>query len=286
MPRPITLHITSQKGLRDYNEDSHAYIMNLCKKNSKFAPIDFFGVFDGHGWPEGSGHVVSAFIPPWIKALFMNKDRKYPISKPVLDHYYDEIEKKVEQNIPDCKECGSTALVVVRYYDNGEWLQVVNLGDCRAVVSRDGIAMNLTRDHKPCWPSEAKRLGFSKIYKDEGSIEYRVHGLSVSRGFGDVSGKPDVSHIPDNLLWKLDPSDRFVIIACDGLWESVSSEEAVNFVTYQIDGLDDKIFNVYDGKGTLIYPIKETKSIAKKLALYAIAKGSTDNVTIMVVIFK
>ena len=37
-------------------------------------------------------------------------------------------------------------------------LNVINLGDCRCVISRNNIAIPLTKDHKPSKPEEAKRL--------------------------------------------------------------------------------------------------------------------------------
>lgn len=298
MIRPITLHITSQKGHRDENEDSHAYQMNLAKdgtaQDNRFAPVDFFGVFDGHGPDDGTGHMVSQYIPSWIRALYMNKQITYPIEQKVLDHYYESIQRKVIEALPKIsEETGSTAIVGVRYYDNGEWFQVVNLGDCRAVLSRNGIAMNLSKDHKPCWPYEKLRIlqvnatqGLSEpIYRDKDSLEYRVKGLSVCRGFGDTAAKPHVSHIPDSLVIKLERQDKFIIIACDGLWEVMTSEEAVNFVTSHLTGLDDHIYGIRDEKGKVLYPVVETHSIAKRLALHAIAKGSGDNVTIMIIVF-
>lgn len=299
MIRPMTIHITSQQGVREHNEDAHTHQLNLCQDGTadldKYAAIDLFAIFDGHGIDD-NGYVVSNYVPDWIRAFYLSPQRKYPINQPVLDHYYNQIEKKVETDLPPhiVSDCGTTALVGIRYYDNGEWFQVVNLGDCRAVLSRDGYAIPLSKDHKPSWPEEAMRIDKvnmqsdvkRSISKDMGSLEYRVGGLSVSRGFGDTSAKPQVSHLPESKIIKLDKSDRFIILACDGLWETVSSEEAVNFVSAHLDGLGDRLYQIKDKTGSLIYPVNNTKNIAKKLAQYAIAKGSSDNVSIIVVVFE
>lgn len=299
MIRPMTLHITSQQGMREHNEDEHSYQMNLhidgTPLDKKYGPVDMFAIFDGHGI-DGNGHAVAKYVPTWIRALYLKPGREYPISQKALDHYYDQIEKKVEADLPEfiTSECGTTALVGVRYYDDGEWFQVVNLGDCRAVVCRDGYAISLSKDHKPSAPEEAIRIAQvnkisdtkREIIREMGSLEYRVGGLSVSRGFGDTSAKPQVSHLPETLVTKLTPADRFIIMACDGLWETVTTEEAVNFVSAHLDGLGNSLYQVRDSSGELIYPTREYKSIAKRLAKYAIAKGSGDNVTAFVIVFE
>lgn len=59
----------------------------------------------------------------------------------------------------------------------------------------------------------------------------RLPGLALSRAFGDgvaksvgVTAEPDVTHL------RLTPSDSFVILASDGVWDWVPSSEAVRFV--------------------------------------------------------
>lgn len=55
------------------------------------------------------------------------------------------------------EECdaGSTALAALVL---GASLLVANAGDSRAVLSRRGKAIDLSRDHKPCCPSEHERI--------------------------------------------------------------------------------------------------------------------------------
>lgn len=48
--------------------------------------------------------------------------------------------------------CCVTALI------QGQELLVSNLGDCRAVLSRNGIAEGLTRDHCPTREDEQRRI--------------------------------------------------------------------------------------------------------------------------------
>jgi serine/threonine protein phosphatase PrpC len=49
-----------------------------------------------------------------------------------------------------------------------------------------------------------------------------------------VKGKPAeqqiVTALPDIRVVDLDPSDRFLILACDGIWDILTNEQAVSFV--------------------------------------------------------
>ena len=52
-------------------------------------------------------------------------------------------------------DAGATALAVVVV---GGCLMVANAGDSRAVLSRKGRAIDLSRDHKPSGPAERERV--------------------------------------------------------------------------------------------------------------------------------
>jgi protein phosphatase PTC1 len=119
------------------------------------------------------------------------------------------------------------------------------------------------QDHKPTDGDERKRI------EEAGGfiLRSRVLGmLAVTRSFGDHNLKKFVTARPFTSERILDENSSFLIIACDGLWDVVSDQEAVNFVNEQLDnGVD-------------------FSNIAPQLLETALAKGSTDNVTIMVVL--
>ncbi len=56
------------------------------------------------------------------------------------------------------KDAGSTALAVLVV---GSLVLVANAGDSRAVLSRRGKAIDLSRDHKPSCPSERERISLA-----------------------------------------------------------------------------------------------------------------------------
>ncbi|ROT79394.1 hypothetical protein C7M84_001877 [Penaeus vannamei] len=120
-------------------------------------------------------------------------------------------------------------------------LYVANVGDSRCVVSRDGKAIEMSLDHKPEDDPEAAR-----IIRAGGRVtaDGRVNGgLNLSRAIGDHGYKQNknlsaeeqmISPLPDVRSMTLEPKDTFIIVACDGIWNSLSSQEACDFVSERL----------------------------------------------------
>jgi len=132
---------------------------------------------------------------------------------------------------------GCTAVSVLIHNDK---VTVANTGDSRCVMSRRGEAVPLTLDHKPIIYEEAQRIiragGFVR--------DNRVNGaLNVSRTLGDLDFKRNgelphteqmVVATPDITDLELREGDEFLIIACDGIWDVMSNQEAVDFARKRI----------------------------------------------------
>mmetsp|Transcript_53828 Transcript_53828/g.73755 ORF Transcript_53828/g.73755 Transcript_53828/m.73755 type:complete len:93 (+) Transcript_53828:517-795(+) len=85
---------------------------------------------------------------------------------------------------PDCaKSCGSTAVVVLVL---GNKLVCANLGDARAVLSRNGKALDLSVDYKASRKDEQARIKSQGGYIVFGRVLGR---LAVTRAFGDFDCK-------------------------------------------------------------------------------------------------
>jgi len=54
--------------------------------------------------------------------------------------------------------------------------------------------------------------------------------LTVSRSLGDVRCKPFVTWAPDVHSYDLSPDLQFLVIGCDGLWEALPDQTAVNII--------------------------------------------------------
>lgn len=290
MSSNIVLHKSSLCGRRPTNEDAEVYFINLSNGsiNSSYAPVDFFAICDGHGGSE-----VSEFVSAELKRYLTNRNITYPLQTHKINGIYDSIQKKLINHPKKIADgCGSTALVLVRYFDsrtNQYGIQVINSGDCRAVLSRNGLAIPLTKDHKPFWSDERRRIDMvNKKHSMNNQIEFldgdwRIGDLSVSRSFGDLDNTPHVTHIPESFCYELMAEDEFVIMACDGLWDVMENHEAVNFVR---DHLTNNHIDLYEIPGK--YPTTESikkKNISRKLADYAIAMGSGDNVSVFIIFF-
>jgi integrin-linked kinase-associated serine/threonine phosphatase 2C len=56
--------------------------------------------------------------------------------------------------------------------------------------------------------------------------------VEVSRSIGDGRFKRcGIISVPDVLRCQLTDNDRFILVACDGLWKVFSTDEAADFVT-------------------------------------------------------
>ncbi|ADO18549.1 putative protein phosphatase 2C [Acanthamoeba castellanii mimivirus] len=289
MPRKITSYKTSLQGLREENEDVELMNLNLLltgkPNNPKYAPIDLFIVCDGHGGKE-----VAEYVAPRLNRYIMNNNNTFPLHRQHVAKIYDAIQNElIGKGI--ARTCGCTALVIIRYMNESkrENIQVINIGDCRAVLCKNGLAIPLNKDHKPIWPDEKRRIDRvnekyetnEKIHFDAG--DWRIGDLSVSRSFGDLDNTPYVTHVPDLFDYQLQSDDEFIIMACDGVWDVLENHEAINFVR---DHRNDNHTEFYSIPGK--YPNREafeSDNISRKLASYAIARGSTDNVSVIIIFF-
>jgi serine/threonine protein phosphatase PrpC len=211
---------------------------------------------------------------------------------------------EIEENVladSRLKYQGSTAVAVILHesharngvaddenqYPKHRTVLSANIGDSRAVLSRDGRAINLTRDHKPNDQQEKERILAmgETIQWDRLSKVYRVRNLSLSRAIGDKYAKPvvssevDINHYPVN-----DQSDEFVILASDGLWDVMSSEDAVAYVH---DTMGRGLSNVHIAKDEVWnYKLVLRRNMAKYVAREALRRGSSDNVCVVIVWLK
>ena len=74
-------------------------------------------------------------------------------------------------------------------------------------------------------------------------------GLNLSRALGDHAYKTNkslplteqmISPVPDIKTLELDPKlDSYVFLACDGIWNSLSSQETVDFINERLTDAKD-----------------------------------------------
>ena len=205
-----------------------------------------FLVLDGHG---EAGDRISEFVMKQIViSLEKHEDLKDDPIKALKDTYTKTNTALMVSQIPFMKS-GTTCVGV---YIKGSKMFVANVGDSRAVMAVDsgnGVlkARDLSKDHKPDDPIERKRIeewgGFvmdppevglsARVYLDP---EYTMIGLAMARSIGDYAVKEvGVIAEPDVEEYDLNTTDKFMILASDGVWEFISSQEAVDIVNDQIE---------------------------------------------------
>ncbi|KAH8083751.1 protein serine/threonine phosphatase 2C [Cristinia sonorae] len=140
-------------------------------------------------------------------------------------------------------------------------LYCANAGDARGVLCRGGKAVRLTYDHKGSDKQEAKRIMDAGGFVMSG----RVNGvLAVTRSLGDSSMKEFVVGAPYTTETELSDEDEFLILACDGLWDVVEDQAAVQ----------------------LVRDVNDPRKAAEALLDHAYKNWSSDNVTVLVVRFR
>jgi serine/threonine protein phosphatase PrpC len=267
----MKIDFASLIGKRKSNEDKHNIIQNIDGRDPSMLNVNFYGIYDGHG-----GKFVSKFLSEHVYKYFMDKRVKYPLKQKDVTRAYNIFQSKLRTKYPkNAYNTGSTSLIALHYLkNNNEYLNVINLGDCRSVICKNNIAIPLTKDHKPDKPEEEcriRKLGGTIVYD---GADWRISDLSVSRAFGDLSAEPYVTCEPDVFEYMITSRDKFIIMACDGLWDVMDNQQAVDFV----------LKCCYDIKSN--NRTKEKINIAKRLADKAIEEGSTDNISVIVVFFR
>lgn len=239
----LTFGAHGERGYRRTMEDEHVGEAAL-RVRSDLPPCAFFGVFDGHGGRECSRYIKDHILAELEIAL-----NKFTVSKdkPVVENdiksmLTDTFLKVDDDFLQKCKDeqldnVGSTVTSALFF---GNRLYVANTGDARTVLSRNGKAIAMSRDHKPGEESEELRIvsAGGKVFHG------RIFGvLAVSRALGDADFKLGSSWLKDfgitaNLVLAdpeieaidLVPEDDFVILACDGLWDVMDNQSVVDWV--------------------------------------------------------
>jgi len=216
--------------------------------------LGLFAIFDGH-----LGHAV----PDYLQGHLFDSILKEP-------DFLTDTEGAVRKayKLTDCKilekelgRGGSTAVTAILI--DGWKLVVANVGDSRAVISKNGVAKQLSVDHEPSKERHSieKKGGF--VSNLPGDVP-RVDGqLAVARAFGDRSLKAHLSSDPDVIEEMIDADTDFFILASDGLWKVMSNQESVDSI-----------------KG-----IKDPQAAAKRLTEEAVTRKSKDDISCIVVKF-
>lgn len=174
-----------------------------------------------------------------------------------------------ETRLLDAENTGSTACIAFITIENKERiLYIANVGDTRAILINAGGVQRLSYEHKAIDSNEVLRIQykFAAIIRKSGGfvMSGRAGGqLAISRSIGDHSLR-DVGVIPNPSTQRviIRPTDSWIVMATDGVWDSLTDKEV------------EELVKIKD---------EPANKMAQKIIKAAMDKGSQDNITCLVI---
>ncbi|OHT14499.1 hypothetical protein TRFO_15170 [Tritrichomonas foetus] len=208
-----------------------------------------FGVFDGHTGNVSSSSSASCIVNE-IKSIIELEDS-------LLPNGFAECFTRVNQKLKSINVTDGSTAAVAFFRENKCYISGV--GDSRIVRVKKEGCQRMTTDYKPLNRPEFERLRECGLgVNTEGRINRK---LAVARALGDFWIGDGIFVCPEVSQFEIDNEDLALIIACDGLWDVFTDEEASSIVR--------KSQNAADAATAL-------KSIA-------FALGSKDNISVIIV---
>ncbi|KAF9335605.1 Protein phosphatase 2C 1 [Podila minutissima] len=243
------------KRCRRTMEDTHAFIYNY----EGITGHGFFAIFDGHAGKSAADWCGQHFHEVLGRILEERGSEQDVDVQELVNDAFLAVDEQLAVALQQGRASGCTAIMAyIRKEGNDRVLYTGNVGDARAVLCHKGKAVRLSYDHKGSDTTEAQRI------LDVGGfvMNNRVNGvLAVTRALGDSSMKEFVIGAPYTTRTEVGPDNPYLILACDGLWDVCTDQEAVDLIK------------------DVVCPSKASQILLD----HALQKFSTDNISVMVV---
>mmetsp|Transcript_22854 Transcript_22854/g.43934 ORF Transcript_22854/g.43934 Transcript_22854/m.43934 type:complete len:387 (+) Transcript_22854:48-1208(+) len=251
----------------------------------------FFGVFDGHGGRDAAEFVEAQLFDAFIRQCHATSEAwNEEEARSTLRKAFQETEGDLllNQRSQDGMDGTTAAVTAVLESPDGELsLLAGNVGDSEVLLGRGGSdgrpPSYLILSELHCLSrnsSERSRVEAAggRIFKDRlghPKLNPRFASLAVSRAMGDIFFKDPLytdglesglCADPFVVHQKLSLDDNFVILGCDGFFDSVDYQEAVEFAFASLGAADD--------------PQKTCEALVE----LAQSRGSKDNITVVLVL--
>ena len=197
--------VAEMRGYRITQEDS----VFICARTPRGHSV--YAVFDGHG-----GATTSLFCTLVMKKVF--GDSSFVFTEQHLREQIRNLQKQLEER--HYSDGSTMALAVVSDEENK--IMIAHVGDARVLVTNDvGRLRFATPDHKPSSRSE-----FERIHASGGRVtKGRVNSiLAVARSLGDLHIAESLSAEPDITTYTIKNDDKWLYIACDGVFDVLSND--------------------------------------------------------------
>mmetsp|Transcript_57889 Transcript_57889/g.152424 ORF Transcript_57889/g.152424 Transcript_57889/m.152424 type:complete len:333 (-) Transcript_57889:73-1071(-) len=286
---PVRYGVHSIQNLRPEMEDAHrAVLAGQAEGGENRAPLgswSYFAVFDGHGGAhaaEFAGERLHSLLAEDCEAL--SKDPCEALRRAVARTEEQWLSLASAEELMD----GTTAAVALVDKENSR-VVVGNVGDSEILLgSRTAAGATqfeaLTKvHHLKRSESEAARITAAggRVWRGRlghPKINPQVLSLSISRAIGDLffkdekytdghaSGLIAEPHIASVEVGREEVTAQFLLIGCDGLWDTVTYDQAAEYIFRRLGEGDDP------------------QAISEGLVHLARDAGSSDNITVMVVL--
>jgi len=276
--------IQSIQGKRPEQEDSHLTVKKseIAKEVSTVeSPLSFFAIYDGHG-----GQRAAQYASENIYKVFLEKEKSTRNFQQVMKDAFAQVEEEIlsKTKEDDTFTDGTTACVAVL---KSHTMIVGNVGDTEMILVRrvreELRHIVLTEVHNANKnPKEAERVvksggTISESQKRVKHPRFPLCTIAVTRSLGDsffklnehTDSRPSgIIAEPSIVEVSLTSKDDFAVIACDGVWDVLTYDQVAKFVELEL-----KTHN-------------SSQTAAENLVSKALASGSKDNITVVVLSFK
>lgn len=258
--------VGAMQGWRSNMEDAHVVDLSLG------AGVGLFAVFDGHAGDMCAKQ--SKILVPALVRKHMKDEASVAVD---FNAAYLELDQALRGKLQDDSGCTACTVLITP-----TTVVCSNVGDSRAVLCRGEVAIDLSEDHKPESPEERVRIEAAGGHVENN----RVNGqLAMSRAIGDYSYKQQADRkvdeqlvipVPDVVSKERVPEDRFVVLACDGIFDVLSNQELVSIISEELkkgekpEKICEKVCNI-----CLAPPAPEGGQPSRS--------AGTDNMTIVIV---
>ncbi|XP_055079963.1 protein phosphatase 1F [Periophthalmus magnuspinnatus] len=258
----------------------------------------YLAVFDGHGGVDSASFAAVHLHVTLSRQKDLTSD-----PESAFKQAFTQTDQMLQQRAQrERVRSGSTAVAALI---QGQRLLVAWLGDSQALLVRNGTEEEIMDPHKPDREDEKRRI------EDLGGCVtfmgcWRVNGTyAVSRAFGDFDQKPYVSSEADCCSLELRGDEDYLLLACDGFFDSVRPSAVPRLVLEALRNLGPEVETgpgpetgpwpepgadsgpgLDSGPGPDPDPEQAALRVAQVLVSRAKESGSSDNITVVIMFLR
>jgi protein phosphatase PTC1 len=254
---------SSTRGKRRTMEDASVIVPDFRGNPAEFLAA----IYDGH-YGRTTADIAAETLPGELaRALVQSPSPGAALTQAFLATDRIIAAREKEALAASYRGANFGGAVAVVAYISGDLLVVGNVGDAHAVLDGNGTAERLTHAHQASDPQEARRIrqAGGRITRRQKNVARVSGALAVTRSLGDTRLKDWVIAEPSIKKAVVGPGDKRLILGCDGLWDYLSDQAAVDLLR------QDHITDAAEASETLVNA--------------ALRQGSDDSITAIVVSF-